>query len=254
MLVTLEVLTLPSLRAGRTVLRARPDSGRPGEPIHVGAQPTSSGTSLFPPWPEARRPSLWSFLRRRDGVCLAIDYRRILVLRAYPDDQAPRRWVSEDIPAVESWRCLLRPVRTVGTIGGGNPLAGCDKTDASAEVPGVVITHAELPLRRFPSFFNGLATSTDAQHRSPGALCTFTSASFPVGRFEGFTVTCWRRLSDALTWARRDPTHRASMAKFSGNPSVKLWFARCVVVESEGQLVGRDPFAGVLSSTQGGSA
>jgi len=39
------------------------------------------------------------------------------------------------------------------------------------------------------------------------------------------------------------------MAKFSKKPSVKLFFARCIVVESQGQLAGRDPFAGTLSTS-----
>jgi len=247
--MSVEVVTLPSLRAGRAVLRARPDPKLPGEPLLLGAQPTCSGPSLFPPWPEGRQPSWWSFLRRRDGFCLAIDYRRILVVRAFPDDGPRPRRIVDDLPADESWRCLVRPIRATGTIGGGNPLAGCEKVAGGDEGPGMVVTHVTLPLRHFPAFFRGLATSADTQHQSPGALCSFSTASFHPGRFDGFTVSCWSRLSDAVKWARRDPIHRAAMAKFSKKPSVKLFFARCIVVESQGQLAGRDPFAGTLSTS-----
>jgi hypothetical protein len=176
---------------------------------------------------------------------MSFDHRRILLVSTLRDDTTPPTSTAQDRLASGTWRCRLEPLRATGTIGGRNPLGDSLDPAGTDDRPGMVITHAEMPIRLFPRFFRYLVSSADAQHGSPGLLASFAAGSFGLGGFSGFTVSCWRRLGNAVEYAYQDPTHRAAMTWSAGQPSLKLWFARLAVVDSDGRLAGRNPFSGL---------
>lgn len=252
MVVTIDVVRTRRWRDASALLAvARNRTG--GHRALIGAHYTVLGDEVHAPW-KPSSGAAETYLRRRDGWSGGIDLRRVFIANAFPDAKAALEFdAAAPWPAgAERWHARLRPIRSTGSIDAADPLDGvCDEEADQAEA-GMVLTHANVPARRLPGFFRRLLPAADAQHTGDGALCSFGTASRRGTRFHGFTVSCWRRLEDAMKYAYQDPVHQEAMRWYREGPEKgEAWFARLLLEESTGTLAGTSPFGQDVADTHG---
>jgi hypothetical protein len=246
MLVTLNVVRVASAVRGATLIfeARRPATGR----LLIGAQPALRGSRTQPPWPRPRTATRARWFWRRDGWGMPPELRRVVLIHAWTDESASARYrESLAAGAVERWSASLRLLRVSGTVRGERSAEDPGGALGALDSPGVVLTYADVPARLSASWMRYLAASVDEQHRRPGALASIGTMSIWPFRSHGFTISCWRRLGDALDYAYRGTDHRGTMDWYrTHGAAAATWFARCELEASYGALDGRDPFAGVV--------
>ena len=249
MLVTLDVVrTHRRFQASTLLHEARtPALGR----MPVGAQLAMRGADTHAPWSRARTRVRARWLWRRDGWGLPTDLKRVVLIHGWSDEAAiePYRASLADA-AAEHWSVDLQPLRATSIQGGVTAVESPGPAArAVAEAPGIVITWADVPMLLVPEWLHHLSASVEQQHASPGALASLGTLKIAPARAHGFTISCWRRLGDALDYAYRDADHRATMTWYrelvEDGSRAATWFGRFLLERSRGTLDGRDPFGGI---------
>ena len=247
---SVEVIRTRTRREAVGLLRATRAANVPGRTL-LGALYAGGGNELHAPWPAPRKGL--AGLVPRDNGWTRIDLRRVLIISAWDAAAAADRYEARQPVrrGTEHWRVRLRPVFVTGGILGVNPFGELRATRGTESEPGLVLTWADVEPRFQPRFVRDSFRSINTQHRHPGLLASFGSAYIRLGKFRGFTVSCWRDLASMADWAYRDKVHREAMAWFESFPEElrsRAWFGRFVVERAEGTIAGRDPFAGLTTA------
>lgn len=157
----------------------------------------------------------------------------------------------------EDWHVRLEPLRSRGTWGGRDPLAGggerdaralADAADGTEQAPTVggpvaILTRAAIRPSRLIPFYRSISGPGVDLLRQPGLLESVGIGEWPVARQATFSL--WRSLADARRYAYEGPEHRAVVQRTRAEDwySEEL-FARFRPRGSEGAWNGRDPLAG----------
>jgi hypothetical protein len=204
-LVTLHVWRVPSGAVPRALLRMAVD------PRRLRAQPgvrfakllgTGTGNGFGPGDAELTR---WSAVTVWDDPAAAAGFDRGPVGRAWGR------------LASHSARIDLTPIVSRGRWSGADPFAG--GTGGKPDGMVLALTRARLRPSRALTFWRAVPPVAAAIAGAPGLLARFGLGEAPIG-WQG-TVSLWRSTTDLMTFAYRQPEHRAVIDR----TPIDRWYA-----------------------------
>lgn len=144
--------------------------------------------------------------------------------------------------AQEVWHVHLRPGRTHGKWRGSDPFKGFEPGEIP-EAPAVVLTRAELRIRRVPTFWLSMTQVAVADvQETPGFLAGLAMVERPL--VEAMTFTMWKSRNDAMSFAYRRPPHYGLTERNRSEGIVASFlYAHFYPYRSEGTWHGRDPLS-----------
>jgi hypothetical protein len=252
---SLDVIRFASARQASEQMRAVQQFAS-GDGRAFAALRTAAGDQIRAPWPADVSGA--SVARRRDGWGIAADPCRVLVLGAWANEDARRRFRRDAIFRCldEHWRLDLWAIRSFGCVDGRDPVESSAETcHPDRRRPAVILTWLNAPLDFAVALGHHMQSAADDLHRRPGALAAFRADDITGEAFRGFTVSCWRRLEDGLAFAYRAQPHRSAMQWYRRREStaeltIESWSARLSVERSTGSLAGADPFGTLIVSPE----
>ena len=208
---------------------AEPSPVCPWEPSGAGftqSGQAAAGTAQIPDF----TGSWWSVLAVWDDARAAAHARP-------PDDERLRA----------AWHVVLQPASYRGDAVLANGARPFDRVPRRGKVAGAaaVITLAGLgpDAPRAAEFFERFAVLGADVRRAPGHRAALVQAPEDGAVL---TLSAWRSLRDAVTWAYHRPDHAGTVRRQESHGLLDTTgFLRCAVVSSSGTLAGTDPLAGL---------
>jgi hypothetical protein len=115
-------------------------------------------------------------------------------------------------------RVDLAPVSSRGQWSGGRPF-GEPAGKSTGDSPVLALTRARLRPSRAATFWRAVPPVAAELHRAPGLLARFGIGEAPIG-WQG-TISVWRSATDLVTFAYRQPEHRAAVDR----TATAKWYA-----------------------------
>lgn len=140
----------------------------------------------------------------------------------------------------ERWRLALRPVSCVGRWSGRVPFQASGP--ALSAKPCAVLTRARLAPAKAVAFWRAIPPVAAEVHQAPGLRFARGIGEAPIGLQATFSV--WDSAEAATAFAYGCPAHRAVVERTpAAGWYAEQLFARFAVIESSGEVDGKDPLA-----------
>jgi heme-degrading monooxygenase HmoA len=178
-----------------------------------------------------------------------------------PADADPRHWAllaTWDSPATaaafeggpiagawsaradERWRLALQPISSVGRWSGRTPFES--QAGAWSESPCAVLTRARLAPAKAAAFWRAIPPVAAEVRGASGLRFARGIGEAPIGLQATFSV--WDSADAAMAFAYGSPAHRAVVERTpAAGWYAEQLFARFAVIESSGEVDGKDPLA-----------
>ncbi|CAN5846659.1 hypothetical protein BH23GEM3_BH23GEM3_17180 [soil metagenome] len=148
----------------------------------------------------------------------------------------------------EVYSMLLRPIAAHGLWSGVEPFGALPRPAARAQIadePIVVLTRAQIRLRRQLRFWGAVPRVDETLRDHPDLLLTFGVGEVPYLRQA--TLSVWRSEAAMRSWAYGSEHHREVVRRTRAESwYAEELFARFRLLRTYGSFGGKDPLAGAL--------
>jgi hypothetical protein len=158
---------------------------------------------------------------------------------AFEDGPIARAWEGR---SHERWRLAMQPVSCIGRWSGQSPFGTSAKPAPTDAAPCAVLTRARLAPSKTMAFWRAIPPVAAAVGEAPGLLFARGIGEAPIGLQA--TVSVWENVAAATAFAYGCAAHRAVVDRTpaAGWYAEEL-FARFAVIESSGEVDGKNPLA-----------